>query len=54
MNFWDILILLGVAGLAAFAFFLSRRGSGSCHGNSCCGSCDHCAMGCHCRERSGK
>ena len=43
MNFWDILILLAVAGLAALAFILRRRrkasGRGSCCESGSCGSC---------------
>ena len=43
MNIWDILILLAVAGIVAFAFYHARkrRAEGK---SSCCGSCESCGM----------
>ena len=41
MNVWDILILLGIAAVIAYALFRKRRKPG------CCGSCAGCGV---CRE----
>ena len=51
MNLWDILILLVIAGIAVFAFFMKqkRKAAGK---SSCCGcSCESCVL---CGDQSRK
>ena len=54
MNIWDILILLVITGVAAFAFYRARKRKAE--GKSCCcGSCGNCTL-CNqsdCHKRTG-
>ena len=42
MNFWDVLILLAVAGAAILAFLRARKRKAA--GKSCCGNCGSCGL----------
>ncbi|MBR5345891.1 MAG: FeoB-associated Cys-rich membrane protein [Clostridia bacterium] len=46
MNFWDFLILAGVAAMLGFAWRVLHRRSGK----SCSCGCDHCARTCEHRK----
>ena len=52
MNIWDILIVLMIAGIEAFAFYRTRKrkaeGKSSCCGT--CGSCSLCNASCAARR----
>lgn len=48
MNFWDILILLVVAGAVILGFFRARKRKAA--GKGCCGSCEGCSLCCGKRE----
>ena len=54
MNIWDILILLVIAGVAAFAFYRARKRKAEGK-SSCCGSYGNCTLCNHsdCHKRTG-
>ena len=44
MGFWDILILLAIAGFAVFGVLRARKRKAS--GKGCCGDCSLCGLSC--------
>ena len=50
MNVYDILILLTVAGAAAFAVLSVRRRKKT--GKGCCGNCEGCMLNCRSRQNN--
>ncbi|MBO4394210.1 MAG: hypothetical protein J5800_07700 [Spirochaetales bacterium] len=49
MNFWDVIIIVGVVAVAVFGMVRAKR-HGSCHGGCCCG-CDSCPHADGCRKK---